>query len=142
MRISDWSSDVCSSDLITRSPTGIVTCLLDNPQRRNALNGGMLQALCEIYAVAGQDPGIRAVVLRGAHGTFCAGRDLRELEARHDDSDARVAERIAPVTRLAQAGRHCAVPTVAAVEGKRTEERRGGKTGVSQGRSRRAHGPK
>lgn len=103
---------------ITRSPMGIVTCVLDNPQRRNALNGVMLQVLCETYEAAGQDDGIRAVVLRGAQGTFCAGRDLRELEARQDDSDASIADRIAPVTRLAQAIRQCAVPTVAAIEGK------------------------
>lgn len=103
---------------ITRSPMGIVTCLLDNPQRRNALNGAMLQALCETYEAAGQGDGIRAVVLRGAHRTFCAGRDLRELDARQDDSDASIAERIAPVTRLAQAVRQCVVPTVAVIEGK------------------------
>lgn len=103
---------------ITRSPLGIVTCLLDNPQRRNALNNAMLQALCHTYETAGQDTRLRAVILRGGHGTFCAGRDLRELDARDDDSDAGVAQRIAPVTRLARAVRHCAVPTVAVIEGK------------------------
>lgn len=103
---------------ITRSPMGIVTCVLDNPQRRNALNTVMLQTLCEIFESAGQGEDVRAVVLRGGHGTFCAGRDLRELDAREDDSDDGIAKRIAPVTRLAHAVKRCAVPTVAVIEGK------------------------
>ncbi|MCD0503800.1 enoyl-CoA hydratase/isomerase family protein [Bordetella petrii] len=103
---------------ITRSPLGIVTCLLDNPQRRNALNGAMLETLCRTFEAASRDAHTRAVVLRGGSGTFCAGRDLRELDTEHDDSPVSIAERIAPVTRLARAVRHCAVPTVAVVESK------------------------
>ncbi|OZI43229.1 enoyl-CoA hydratase/isomerase family protein [Bordetella genomosp. 4] len=103
---------------IIRSPLGIVTCLLDNPQRRNALNSAMLQALCETFEAAARDTQLRAVIVRGNYGTFCAGRDLRELDIQHDDSKTSAAERIAPVIRLAHAVQHCAVPTLAVVEGK------------------------
>ena len=103
---------------ITRSADGIITCLLDNPQQRNALTADMLQRLCETFEAAQHDPTVRAVVLRGENGTFCAGRDLRELDAGQDHNETDMSARIAPVSRLADAMRQCDVPTLAVVQGK------------------------
>ncbi|MEM9556421.1 MAG: enoyl-CoA hydratase-related protein [Acidobacteriota bacterium] len=56
---------------------------LHRPDKRNAMSLAMvdeLDELCRLLAAAG--PGaVRAVVLRGAGGTFCAGGDLDDLRA-------------------------------------------------------------
>ncbi|HEX7891807.1 MAG TPA: enoyl-CoA hydratase/isomerase family protein [Ramlibacter sp.] len=99
---------------VDRDARGVVTCWLDNAERRNALTDGMLAMLAGVV----EDATARAVILRGANGTFCSGRDLRELDASGVDSDAALASRIEPVQRLAAAVRGCKVPTVAVVQGK------------------------
>lgn len=102
---------------IQRDARGIVTCWIDNPARRNALNDGMLDALAGVMEGAGAR-GARAVFVRGRHNIFCSGRDLGELDANEGEDEAALARRIAPALRLARAVRHCAVPTVAVIEGK------------------------
>lgn len=96
---------------------GIVTCWIDNPARRNALNDAMLAALAGAMEEA-EEQGARAVLVRGRHGVFCSGRDLGELDAGAGEDDATLARRIEPALRLAHAVRHCGVPTVAVIEGK------------------------
>lgn len=64
----------------TASPDGIRTLLLDRPERRNALNAALVEALKEGLARAAQDPDAKVVVLRGAGTDFCSGADLAELE--------------------------------------------------------------
>jgi len=59
---------------------GVVTLTLNRPEKRNAMNGEMVQALTEGLARAGEDEGARVVVLRGAGKDFCSGADLAELE--------------------------------------------------------------
>jgi enoyl-CoA hydratase/carnithine racemase len=103
---------------VERDARGLVTCWIDNAERRNALTDGMLSALAEVMEGAAAGDGTRAVFVRGANATFCAGRDLRELDASGDDSETALARRIAPVQRLAAAVRECRVPTVAVIEGK------------------------
>jgi len=102
---------------VLRDSRGIVTCWIDNPARRNALNDTMLAALAGAMETAAQQ-GARAVIVRGRHGVFCAGRDLGELDAQKGEGDEALARRIAPALRLAHAVRRCGVPTVAAIEGK------------------------
>jgi methylglutaconyl-CoA hydratase len=102
---------------IQRDARGIVTCWIDNPGRRNALNDGMLAALADVMEDAGAQ-GARTVIVRGRHNIFCSGRDLGELDAGEGEDEAALARRIAPALRLARAVRHCAVPTVAVIDGK------------------------
>lgn len=102
---------------VQRDSRGIVTCWIDNPGRRNALNDGMLAALAGVMEEAGEQ-GTRAVFVRGRQQMFCSGRDLGELDSGEGEDEAALVRRIAPALRLARAVRHCAVPTVAVVEGK------------------------
>lgn len=59
---------------------GIATLTLNRPEKRNALNARLIQALKEAVARAGSDPAVRVVALRGAGTDFCAGADLADLE--------------------------------------------------------------
>ena len=52
---------------------------LNRPARRNAIGGGMGEALDAALAELRGDDNVRVVVLRGAGGHFCAGLDLTEV---------------------------------------------------------------
>lgn len=55
---------------------GIVSVVMSNPARRNALDHEMFGDLAELWPRLADDAGIRVVVLGGAGATFCAGADL------------------------------------------------------------------
>ncbi|MDI3285714.1 enoyl-CoA hydratase [Polyangium sp. 15x6] len=56
-------------------PVAVVT--LNRPRAKNALDNELLGALLETLPRLGEDASVRAVVLTGAGGAFCAGADLK-----------------------------------------------------------------
>ena len=58
---------------------GIARIVLNRPERRNALNTGMVTELMDSLALADADDRIRVVALSGAGPDFCAGADLEEI---------------------------------------------------------------
>lgn len=61
---------------------------LDSPAERNALTGPVKDALAETVKRIRADGNVRAVVITGANGAFCAGGDLRGIAtARSVESD-------------------------------------------------------
>jgi enoyl-CoA hydratase len=66
--------------LVERSET-IVTLTLNRPDKLNAIDGPMLDALEQILGEIERDPEIRAVVLTGAGRAFSAGADIKEWTA-------------------------------------------------------------
>jgi methylglutaconyl-CoA hydratase len=58
------------------SPRGIMTILLNRPERGNAVNQQMLNELAGQLGEAAADERTRMVVLRGAGKHYCAGADL------------------------------------------------------------------
>jgi len=63
--------------------------VLDNPAKRNAINGGMWRAIPPAMKGFDADPGLRCVVIRGA-GTeaFAAGADISEFEQARASQEA------------------------------------------------------
>ncbi len=57
----------------------VVTLTLNRPARRNAIGGGMGEALDAAIRDLARDRSARVVVLCGAGGHFCAGLDLAEV---------------------------------------------------------------
>lgn len=95
---------------------GVATVTINRPSARNALNMAVKTRLAEIIAEIGRDPDVRAVVLTGADGTFCAGGDIVEMELNDSPrvSRARLAKLLDEVAiALAELEK----PTIAAVEG-------------------------
>ncbi|MFL9500607.1 MULTISPECIES: enoyl-CoA hydratase [Rhodopseudomonas] len=60
---------------------GLLTITMNRPDRRNALNQDMIRGLVEAAHRAKDDPDVRAVLLKGAGGTFCVGGDVKSMAA-------------------------------------------------------------
>src|SRR6201985_3772949 len=58
---------------------GLLTITMNRPDRRNALNPEMTKGLVEAARRATDDHEVRAVLLKGAGGTFCVGGDVKSM---------------------------------------------------------------
>ena len=58
---------------------GLLTTTMNRPDRRNALNPDMVRGLVEAARRAADDPEVRAVLFKGAGGTFCVGGDVKSM---------------------------------------------------------------
>ena len=59
----------------------VTTIILDRPERRNAVDPPTAAALRAAFRAFERDREARVAVLWGAHGTFCAGYDLKAFAA-------------------------------------------------------------
>ncbi|GGW44548.1 enoyl-CoA hydratase family protein [Streptomyces griseoloalbus] len=62
---------------------GVETLTLDAPHHRNALSAALVGELADALTDAGEDTGVRAVLLTHTGTTFSAGADLRDPPAPH-----------------------------------------------------------
>lgn len=62
--------------------SGLLTVTLNRPERRNALHPDMLVQLVVAARRASEDHEVRAVLLKGAGGTFCVGGDVKGMAER------------------------------------------------------------
>src|SRR3954470_20595616 len=60
---------------------GLLTITMNRPDRRNALNVEMTEGLVAAARRAAADHEVRAVLLKGAGGTFCVGGDVKSMAA-------------------------------------------------------------
>jgi 2-(1,2-epoxy-1,2-dihydrophenyl)acetyl-CoA isomerase len=58
---------------------GVATLTLNRPDNRNALTGDMSNAIIDAVDRAEEDPDVRALVITGTEGTFCAGGDVNSM---------------------------------------------------------------
>ena len=99
-----------------------VFATLDSPATRNALSDAMVGGLSDAITLAESQADVRALVLRGAGGSFCAGGDFSRF--RELMSTAAPAHGVDPIARfnrsfgaMLERLHACAVPTIAVVEG-------------------------
>lgn len=67
--------------------SGIARLTMAAPERLNALSDAMLAALSEAWLAIEADPTVRVVVLAGVGKAFCAGHDLKEMQAARQSPD-------------------------------------------------------
>ena len=93
---------------------GVLILTLNAPEKKNAISTEMRTDLRDQLTQAMASADVRAIVLTGAAGTFCAGADVSQMVVK-DIASARKRLRILhDVVRLLMAGEK---PTIAAVEG-------------------------
>ena len=101
---------------VERSDTTLILTL-SNPGSRNALAPEMYAAGIAALASAERDAAIRAVILTGADGVFCAGGNLARLLDNRTKPPQVQADSIEALHRLTSAIVGCGKPVIAAVEG-------------------------
>lgn len=57
----------------------ILTLWLNRPESRNAMSLNMVKAIQQVFKMIQDDITIRAVILRGKDGHFCAGGDIKDM---------------------------------------------------------------
>ena len=87
---------------------------LNRPEVRNAIDATMGGELMAVFESLAEDRAVRAIVLRGAGGHFCAGGDIKERKAQ---GEAELRERNERGGRLFQAIDNMPQAVVAVVEG-------------------------
>src|SRR6201990_1894832 len=60
---------------------GLLTITMNRPDRRNALSPDMTRGLVDAARRAAADHEVRAVLIKGAGGTFCVGGDVKSMAA-------------------------------------------------------------
>lgn len=65
---------------------------MNSPERLNALSDEMLAALQEALDHLADDPACRVITLSGAGKAFCAGHDLRQMQAMRQSEDGGAAD--------------------------------------------------
>jgi enoyl-CoA hydratase/carnithine racemase len=102
--------------LVDTSDPAIAVVTINRAKRRNAMTRAMWLELTRVVAEIGAAPHVRAIVLTGAGGAFCAGADITEFPAvRATVEDGRAYE--AAVDGVHLAIQASAKPTIAAISG-------------------------
>jgi methylglutaconyl-CoA hydratase len=83
---------------VTTDAQGIARLMLARPDKHNALDAGMMDALAAAATALGADPAVRVVILCAEGPTFCAGADLTWMRAQ---VNADAATRATEARRLA-----------------------------------------
>ena len=70
-----------AEDVLVEDRDGVLYVTLNRPERRNALSASVIERLEDVVTYVADHPNeVRAVVLRGAEGVFCAGGDIKEFK--------------------------------------------------------------
>ena len=93
---------------------GIAVLTLNNPRRRNVLSTRTLDLLYRYLTEAGEDSGVRVIVIRSTGPVFSSGHDLNELVGEDRESFAGV---FADCTQVMELIRLLPKPVIAQVQG-------------------------
>jgi enoyl-CoA hydratase/carnithine racemase len=105
------------SELLTERVGPVLVTTLSDPATRNTLSHEVLDAGIAALSEAASDPDLRAVVLRGAGGHFCAGGNLQGLLERRLAGPPAQLRMLEHLHAFVEALRACPKPVIAAVDG-------------------------
>jgi enoyl-CoA hydratase len=95
----------------------VLIVTMNRPRARNALSGPMMAIMKQAWDRVDGDPHIRACILTGAGGAFCAGADLKAMTTAHPGDSFRTGAFDLSVIEPLLKGRRLTKPLIAAVEG-------------------------
>jgi enoyl-CoA hydratase/carnithine racemase len=105
------------SDLLISNDGAVRILTMNRPEKRNALNMTLSQALLDALHEADGAADVRAIVLTGAGPAFCAGADLSEFAVLTPANQAPVERRAELTVQLHAVFSHLAKPVVTAING-------------------------
>src|SRR5690606_13564311 len=114
-REANMSSD--PSPLLETLTDRVLTLTLNRPERKNALNPEMNNALLAILKRAEQDPAVGAVLLTGAGTTFCVGGDVGSMNGGGTVDAAELLPKLQVGSEICLMLHRMAKPTIAMVRG-------------------------
>lgn len=104
--------------VLAHADGGVLHLTLNRPEKRNAIDAAMVEALLEQLAAADLAAQVRVIALRGAGSDFCSGADLTELLASADrTAEVNVAD-AEQLGRVFTTLREMPKPVVAVVHGR------------------------
>jgi len=106
--------ELADGALLASLDQGILTIVLNRPEKRNAVNSQMYAGLAQVLIGAQQEASVLAVIITAAGSDFCAGTDIVDL--RSAPRDVPFVER--PVGRFLMALTSFDKPLIAAVRGR------------------------
>ena len=116
-----------SDAVLISAENGVVQVTLNRPDKRNAVDGDIIDGLLAAQRSLAEDPGARVVVLAGAGDVFCAGLDMANFGDMvsgdlSSDSAADAYDELSPsgANRVQQLGwgwQDLPIPVIAAVQG-------------------------
>lgn len=101
--------------LLREDAGGIATLTLNRPAQMNLLTGAMLDALQSAFDAIAADRSVRVVVLAAAGRGFCAGHDLKEIQALGEQP--KIAALFEQCSRMMQTITALPQPVIARVQG-------------------------
>lgn len=115
------SSAVTSERLAIAVDDHVAVVTLTRPDKHNALDVAMFDAITGAAERVATEPGVRAVVLHGEGPSFCSGLDVAGVMANQPGSDALMDPLHGPVPNWFQRAAHrwleVPVPVIAAIHG-------------------------
>ena len=105
------------SELLIEDQDAVRVLTMNRPEKRNALNMALSEALLEALRAADFDNSVRSLVLTGAGRAFCAGADLSEFKDLTPDNAAVVERRSELTMNLHHTFSQLSKPVVTAVNG-------------------------
>jgi methylglutaconyl-CoA hydratase len=106
------------AEIITATENSVRYLTLNRPEKRNALNDGLIDALKEALRAADRDQSLRAIVINAAGKDFCSGADLSALRKIADGSVLENWEDAKSLMELFALIRKIDLPVIAAVRGR------------------------
>jgi len=106
-----------STALTVTREAGVATVTLNRPEVHNALNAELIAEIRDVFRALAGDESVRVAVLTGAGPSFCAGADLRWMQAAVDFGVEENLREALVLTEMLEAIATCPKPVVARVNG-------------------------
>jgi methylglutaconyl-CoA hydratase len=106
------------SEILTAIENSIFSITLNRPEKRNALNDGLIKDLKDALRQADKNETLRAIVIRGAGKDFCSGADLAALQKISESDVLENWDDAQNLMELFLLIRKIKIPVVAAVHGR------------------------
>nr|WP_294865189.1 enoyl-CoA hydratase/isomerase family protein [uncultured Pseudogulbenkiania sp.] len=105
------------NELLIQTHGAVQVLTMNRPEKRNALNNNLTEALLAALQQADADESIGCVLLTGAGPAFCAGADIGEFKDLTPDQQERVERRAELTMQLHLAFSRMSKPVITAING-------------------------